>query len=164
MRRKLVKTLGSSGGLLGGSGWPMDVKIIFLLWLWRVEPGHDLGPRRDAVPYRLDDRPVHILAVHSDASLTGVLSAIAGGAPARSGAGAGTRRRVRRVRVAHAVHDDDVHARFAMVIPYQLEVGNTNWTLPDDGLDPEWDRRLVKMQVVTTVLAAIAIVVQTWWK
>ena len=53
---------------------------------------------------------------------------------------------------------------FAMVIPYSIEVGNTNWTLPDDGLDPDYDRRLLKMQIVTTVLAAIAIVVQTWWK
>ena len=53
---------------------------------------------------------------------------------------------------------------FAMVIPYQLAVGNTNWTLPDDGLDPDYDRRLLKMQIVTTALAAIAIVVQTWWK
>ena len=53
---------------------------------------------------------------------------------------------------------------FAMVIPYSIEVGNTNWTLPDDGLDPDYDRRLLKMQIVTTALAAIAIVVQTWWK
>ena len=53
---------------------------------------------------------------------------------------------------------------FAMVVPYSIEVGTTNWTLPDDGLDPDYDRRLLKMQIVTTALAAIAIVVQTWWK
>ena len=166
MRRKLEQTLGSSGGVLAGSGWPMDVKIIFLLWLggaWNLDMISDPSATLYHVASMLVNCifglfiPMHLL--------TGLLSAIAAGA-----------NRAQKRWGWHPVAAYGAFATltpftmivctpfFAMVIPYSIEVGNTNWTLPDDGLDPDYDRRLLKMQIVTTALAAIAIVVQTWWK
>ena len=81
MRRKLEETLGSSSGLLGGSGWPMDVKIIFFLWLagaWNLDMISDPGATLYHVVSMLANSifglfiPVHLL--------TGLLSAIAAGA------------------------------------------------------------------------------------
>ena len=96
MRRKLEETLGSSSGLFAGSGWPMDVKIIFLLWLggaWNLDMISDPGATLYHVVSMLANSifglfiPVHLL--------TGLLSAIAAGAraaPAPSFRGQATRR------------------------------------------------------------------------
>ena len=144
----------------------MDVKIIFFLWLagaWNLDMISDPGATLYHVVSMLANSifglfiPVHLL--------TGLLSAIAAGAL-----------RAQQRWGWHPVAAYGAFATltpftmivctpfFAMVVPYSIEVGTTNWTLPDDGLDPDYDRRLLKMQIVTTALAAIAIVVQTWWK
>ena len=44
--------------------------------------------------------------------------------------------------------------------PHILVMGHSEWQLPDDGLDPAWDRRLVKMQVVSFVLIVIVLAVR----